>query len=198
MLKKLVFLFAALLPLSSAYADKYEFDKEHTYIIFYINHLGYSESMGKFTEYSGGFTFDEKAPEKSSIDVTLKPSGIRTSSETLDKKLQNDQFFNTEKFPDIRFKSTSIKITGKNTSDITGDLTMLGVTKPVVLKTRFNKADYHPFTKMYVAGFNATTTIKRSDFGMNYSIPMVGDEVRLDISTEGVNLDRKQAESIKK
>lgn len=185
----LIGLFAA----SPAFAaDRYAFDKSHTNILFFISHLGYSETMGKFTDYDGAFTFDEKKPQDSTIDVTLKPAGIRTSSEGLDAHLQKEDFFNTEKFPDIRFVSTGIKITGEKTGDVTGNVTMLGITRPVVLHVTFNKAGQHPKTQDYIAGFTAEAVIRRSEFGMNYGIPMVGDEVRIWISTEGVNLDRKK------
>lgn len=173
-------------------ADRYEFDKSHTSILFFISHLGYSETMGKFTDYDGYFTFDMQKPEDSAIDVTLKPAGIRTSSEALDAHLQKADFFHTENFPEIRFVSTGVKVTGKNTGDVTGNVTMLGVTKPAVLHVKLNKADYHPMSQDFVAGFTAEAVIKRSDFGMSYGLPMVGDEVRLWISTEGVNVDRKK------
>ena len=179
-------------------ADRYEFDKSHTNILFFINHLGLSEMVGVFTDYDGHFTFDPKEPEKSTVDVTLKPTGIRTSSEALDKHLQAKDFFNSEQFPTIRFVSTGIKVTGANTGDVTGNVTMLGITKPAVLHVRFNKADYHPMTKDFVAGFAAEAMLKRSVFGMTTGIPMVGDDVRLVIHTEGVNVDRKKAEAIKK
>ena len=181
-----------------AYADHYEFDKAHTHIVFYVNHLGFSDMLGQFTSYDGTFQFDQKKPETSAIDVTLKPDGIRTTSELLDHVLQGENFFNTSQYPDIRFVSTSIKVTSANTGDVTGNLTMLGTTKPITLHVRFNKADYQPVTNLYIAGFNAQTTLKRADFGMSYGIPMVGDDVRVEISTEGVNLDRKKAESLKR
>ncbi len=190
---------AALVFVSPAFAaDKYEFDKEHTRILFFINHLGFSDTVGEFTSYDGPITFDLEKPETSTIDVTLKPAGIRTPSAGLDKHLQNADFFNTEKFPDMRFVSTSVKKTGDSTGEVTGNLTLLGVTKPVVLKVKLNKADYHPKTNMFIAGFSAEATIKRSDFGMSYGIPMVADEVRLLINTELVNLDRKKKEEIQK
>ena len=174
-----------------AFADRYEFDKSHTNIMFRINHLGFSNMIGLFTDYSGGFTFDPQKPEASTIDVTIKPSSVRTSSPELDAHLQKEEFFNSAKFPDIRFVSTGVKVTGSNTGEVTGNVTMLGVTKPATLKVVFNKMDVHPYTKAYIAGFSADATIKRSDFGMNYGIPNVGDEVTLHIETEGVNLDRK-------
>lgn len=188
----------ALMFASPAFADRYEFDKSHTNILFRVNHLGFSDMIGVFTSYDGNFTFDPAKPEASTINVTIRPAGIRTSSEELDKHLQGADFFNSGKFPEARFVSTSVKKTGDNTGDVTGDLTMLGVTKPVVLKVRYNKGDYHPKTGDFVAGFSAETVIRRSEFGMNYGVPMVGDEVRIIVETEGVNQDRKKAEEVKK
>jgi|CXWL01.1.fsa_nt_gi polyisoprenoid-binding protein YceI len=179
-------------------ADKYEFDKSHTKILFYINHLGYSETIGEFTDYDGNFTFDQKKPEESSIDVTLKPSGIRTSSTKLDSELQGEKFFKSDQFPTIKFVSEKVTRTGDNTGEVDGIATMLGVSKPTKLKVRFNKADYHPFTKNFVAGFSASATLKRSDFGMKEYLPLVGDEVRIEVQTEGVNIDRKKQEEVKK
>ncbi len=196
------FAIASTLVLSSftsafAAADAYEIDKSHTRILFFVNHLGFSETIGDFTQYNGSFTFDEKKPETSTIDIVLKPEGIRTPSPELDKHLQNEQFFNSKNFPEIRFISKSITVTGKNTGDVTGDLTLLGVTKPVVLKVTFNKGDYHPYTKMFVAGFSGSAVIKRSEFGMTNLVPAVSDEVRLEVQLEGVNKARKQSEAIK-
>ncbi len=179
-------------------ADKYEFDKSHTRILFFVNHLGFSDMVGEFTDYDGGFNFDPQKPEDSSVNVTLKPTGIRTSSAKLDSELQGDKFFKSDKFPTIQFVSKSIKVTGANTGEISGDLTLLGVTKPATISVHFNKADYHPFTKDFVAGFSATAKIKRSDFGMAEYLPLVGDEVRLEVQTEGVNVDRKKIEEIKR
>jgi polyisoprenoid-binding protein YceI len=189
----------ALCMASPAFAaDNYELDKSHTRILFYVNHLGFSDTIGDMTKYDGSFTFDEKDPSKSSVTLSLDPTGIRTSSEALDKHLQNADFFNTEKFPKITFTSTAVKVTGENTGEVTGDMTLLGVTKPVTLKVTFNKGDYHPYTKSYVAGFSGSTSFKRSDFGMAYGIPNVSDEVKLEFELEGINLDRKKAEEIAK
>ena len=187
-------LLSLFLLTSPAFAEdnKFTFDKSHTRILFFINHMGFSDTVGEFTAYDGHFIFDEKDPTKSSVDVVLKPEGIRTPSPELDKHLQNQDFFNVAKFPDITFKSREIKVTGKNTGEALGDLTMLGVTKPVTLRITFNKADYHTMTGSYVAGFSGEAVIKRSEFGMNYGIPMVGDEVRLLVHTEGVNESRKK------
>ncbi len=177
-------------------ADKYEIDKSHTNILFYINHLGFSDMIGEFTDYDGYFTFDQEKPEDSKIEITLKPAGIRTSSAKLDSELQGDNFFKSSQFPTITFTSDKIKSTGEKSGNVSGVITMLGVSKPVILKVNFNKADYHPLTKDFVAGFSASTTIKRSVFGMNSYLPMVGDDVRIEIQIEGINVDRKKQEAI--
>ena len=188
---------AATFSTSILAADKYELDKSHTNISFYINHLGYSDMVGTFTDYDGSFTFDPKKPEDSTIDITIKPTGIRTSSAKLDSELQGDKFFKSDKFPTIRFVSNKVKATSENNGEVEGTVTMLGVSKPVTLSVHLNKADYHPMTKNFMAGFKATATIKRSDFGMSEYIPMVGDEVRIEVQTEAVNIDRKKLEEVK-
>ncbi len=153
--------------------------------------------IGEFTKYDGSFNFDQNAPDQSKIDITLSPSGIRTSSSLLDQELQGDKYFNTAKFPTIRFVSTKVTLTGEHTGDVEGNLTMLGVTNPVTLHVTFNRADYHPMTNMFVAGFSATAKLSRSNFGFTTLLPLVGDEVRLEVQTEGIDKDRKKKEALK-
>ncbi len=184
-------------PMAYAAADRYEIDKSHTRILFYVNHLGFSDMIGEFTDYDGYFIFDPQKPEDSKIEVTLHPTGIRTSSKALDDKLQGDDFFKTDKFPDIKFSSEKILITGKDSGMAGGSLSMLGVTKPFTMSIKLNKADYNQYSKDFVAGFNATARLKRSEFGMLSYIPAVGDEVRVEIQLEGINATRKEQESLK-
>jgi len=177
---------AVLMTAGAAFAqDKYKLDNPHTQIVFSVEHMGLSKSIGKFTDYEGEFAFDEKVPEASSVDVTIKTDSIDMSHDLWDEHLKAENFLNVAKFPTMTFKSTSVKVTGDNTADVTGDLTLLGVTKPVVLKTVFNKAGPRPMGNDFAAGFSAATIIKRSDFGMTYGIPMVGDEVAIQIEVEG-------------
>ncbi|MBV8938232.1 MAG: YceI family protein [Alphaproteobacteria bacterium] len=170
-----------------AAAEHYHLDHEHTSILFFVSHMGFSEMVGRFTQYDGSFDFDREHPENSKVEITLKPAGIVTSSAKLDSELQGQKFFNSAQFPDAKFVSTGIKVTSQNEGDVTGNFTMLGVTKPLTLHVRFNKADYTPYTGAYVAGFSAEATLKRSDYGMSAYIPQVADEVRLHVETEGVN-----------
>ena len=171
--------------------DKYIFDKEHTTILFYINHLGFSDKIGKFNSYDGYFIFNEEHPELSMVDVNIHPRGIDSGSKALDKELQGKNWFNTAKFPDIHFKSSKIEVHDKNQATIIGWITMRGVTKPARLNVVFNKKGIHPMTKQTIAGFRANTVVKRSDFGMNNYVPMVGDFVRINIEVEGIQQKKK-------
>ena len=166
-------------------ADTYQIDTSHTYLGFEINHLGFSTTYGRFTDVSGTIDLDEENPEASSVDVTIVPASIYTGDEKRDEHLRGEDFFNVAEFPDMSFKSTSIEKTGEDTGKITGDLTMHGVTKPVTLDTTFTKKGDYPMQEgMKAVGFNATTGLKRSDFGIDKYVPMVGDEVTITISLE--------------
>lgn len=196
MLKKLMVAFSLVLFSLPAHAqvEHYTLDKPHTQIVFTVNHLGFSHSMGKFTDYSGDFTFDRTQPENSKVAVTIKATSLDLSDEKWNEHMKGPDFFNVEKFPEITFKSTGIKKLSDTTADITGDLTMLGVTKPVTLHTTHNKSDKFPFGEKYVSGFSARGTLKRSDFGMTYGLPAVGDDVELTIEVEGVRDEAPSAE----
>ena len=173
-----------------AQIETYEFDKAHTQILFFVNHLGFSDSQGEFHEYDGHFTFDRGAPEKSSVEVTIQTASIDMDHEKWDAHMRNEDFFDVETFPTMTFKSTEIEVTGENDAAIHGDLTILGVTKPVSLAVRHNKSGKHPFSGKFVAGFSASTTVKRSEFGMNYGLPMISDDIEVRLEVEGV---RKEA-----
>jgi polyisoprenoid-binding protein YceI len=182
-----LFLSAPFLVASAGHAaaDKYEFDKSHTHIIFKINHLGFSNTIGRIKGYDGSFAFNEKEPEKSKVDITLKPESVDTSVAALDTELRGEKFFNVGKFPTMRFKSTKVAVTGKNTGDVTGDFTLLGITRPITLHVIYNKSGIHPFTNNYVSGFSGDATIKRSDFGMDAFEPALGDDVQIHFEVEG-------------
>ena len=176
-----------LFPVSAqAAGERYSFDKAHTQILFFVNHLGFSMSQGEFLGYDGHFVFDQENPAASSIEVEIQTASIDMDDEKWDTHMKDADFFDVENHPVMSFKSTGIEITGEKTANITGDLTLLGVTKPVVLATTFNKAGKHPFGDKYVAGFSAITMIKRSEFGMMYGLPMIGDDVEVRIEVEGV------------
>lgn len=179
------FVFFGIHP-AKANIEIYEFDKAHTQILFFVNHLGFSTSQGEFHDYDGSFEFNRSEPEKSKVEVMIKTNSIDMDDEKWDDHMKNKDFFHVKKFPNMTFKSTSIEKTGDKTGKLTGDLTILETTKPVTLDVVFNKAGKHPFNQKYVAGFSAKTKIKRSDFRMNYGLPMIGDEVNIMIEVEGL------------
>lgn len=166
--------------------ERYLFDKDHTNILFFVDHLGFSKMKGKFHEYDGEFIFDREDPTRSSVEVTIETASVDTDHDGLNTHLRTADFFDTAAHPTMTFKSTGIERTGENTALITGDFTMLGVTRPVTLDVTFNKADVHPVNEKYIAGFSGTTTIKRSDYGMTYLVPAIGDEVEVRLEVEGV------------
>lgn len=165
---------------------EYSFDKAHTQILFFVNHLGFSNSQGEFHDYDGKILFDMDNPETSSVEVTIQTASIDMDDEKWDDHMRNEDFFHVEKYPTMEFKSTDIKVTGENTADITGDLTLLGVTKPVTLHVTHNKTGQHPMNGKMISGFSGHATIKRSEFGMEYGLPMIGDdvEIRLEVEAE--------------
>lgn len=178
----------AFAPASQA-AENYTFDTVHSQIIFFVDHLGFAKSEGEFLDFDGGFTFDRENPSNSTINVSIDTDSIDMDDEAWDTHMKSDHFFNVEKFPKMTFKSTSIEVTGEKTANITGDLTLLGVTKPIVLKTVYNKSGENPYSKKFEAGFSATAALKRSDFGMTYGLPGVGDDVEIRIEVEAIRAD---------
>jgi polyisoprenoid-binding protein YceI len=165
-------------------ADTYTFDPTHTSVIWSATHFGKSAPHGIFSNIEGTLTLDEAAPEKSAFDVKIPTGMIATGIAKFDEHLKSPDFFNVEKFPEATFKSTKVEKTGDKTAKVTGDLTLVGVTKPVVLDVTFNDKGPNPMNNKETVGFSATTTIKRSDFGIKYALPHVSDDVPLIIEAE--------------
>lgn len=172
------------LPASAV--DRLEIDPAHTNIAFMIDHLGYSMTLGRFAAFDIALAFDQNQVANSSLNVTVKTDSLSTFHAKRDEHLRSPDFFNTAEFPEMTFVSTAIERTGEKTGRVTGDLTLLGVTRPVTLDVTFNKAAPHPFNKKMTVGFSARGMLKRSDFGMAYGLPAVGDEVQLIIEAEAV------------
>ncbi len=173
-----------------AEAQKYTFDKLHTQIFFSVNHLGFSNSTGRFLGFDGGFTFDEAAPANGAVEVTIDTNSLNMDDATWDEHLKAKDMFNTDEFKTMTFKSTKVELTGEKTAKLTGDLTLIGQTKPVTLDVTFNKCGVHPMSSAPTCGFSALGTLKRSDWGMTKGIPMVGDDVTLRIEVEA-NAEKK-------
>jgi polyisoprenoid-binding protein YceI len=179
---------ASLAAVTAEAADKFVIDPVHTNILFIANHLGYSRMIGQFQEFAGEFTFDDQAVENSAVNVTIQTASVDTDEQARDDHLRSPDFFNAAEFPEMTFASTTVERTGDKTGRITGDLTLLGVTKPVTLDVTFNQKAPHPlpqYSGVEVAGFSATTTIKRSEFGMSTFVPAIGDEIEIILEVEG-------------
>lgn len=159
----------------------YKLETAHSLVIFSIGHLGLTDYYGRFDKLAGTLNFDSNQPEKSATTITIDTTSVDTPSDRLNTELKSDNVFATGKFPNATFKSTSIAKTGADTGRITGDLTIRGVTKPVVLDVVFNGGAKNPLGGGYSLGFRGTTTIKRSDFDMTNMMwsPYVGDTVTL-------------------
>lgn len=167
----------------------YTLDPAHTNVVWQANHFGFSNPSGKLAKVSGEVTLDEKNPDKSSVHAIINTASNETGSASFNEHLANDKFFNSQKFPTAEFKSTKVELTGKDTAKVTGDLTFLGITKPVILDVKLNKIGENPISKLPTVGFSAKTTVKRSDFGMDYFVatpekPGVSDDVQISIETE--------------
>ncbi|PRA60164.1 MULTISPECIES: YceI family protein [Pseudomonas] len=177
---------SALLSANVMAAD-YVVDKEgqHAFVDFKISHLGYSYITGTFKDIDGKFSFDAAKPEDSKIEFNVNTASVFTNHAERDKHIASADFLNASKFGKATFVSTSVKSTGANTADVTGDLTIAGVTKPVVVKATFVGEGKDPWGG-YRAGFEGTTSIKRSDFGKQKDLGPKSDAVELYVSFEGV------------
>ena len=182
-------LLASVLALASgsvfAAAQTYMIDGNHTQANFTWTHFGFSNPSAGFDNISGTISFDPEHPTQSSVDVSIAIDSLNTQVEKLDEHLKKADFFDAAKFPTATFKSTKVvKGTAKNEFKVTGDLTIHGVTKSVMLDAKLNRADVHPMSKKPTVGFDGSTTIKRSDFGMGAYVPNVSDEIRIHLTTE--------------
>ena len=163
----------------------YKLDPGHTMVLFSWNHFGYSNPVADFGLGDGTLVFDDQHPAQSSVEVTLPLANLDTHVPALDKHLKEADFFDADKYPTVTFKSTKVQPLGGNKFKVTGDLTVHGVTKSVVLDATLNKVGPHPMTKAQAIGFDATGTLKRSDFGVGAYVPKVSDEIKIRITTEG-------------
>lgn len=163
----------------------YRLDPHHTMVLFSWNHFGYSNPTADIGLGEGRIVFDEQDPARSSVEVTLPLARLDTHVAALDTHLKKADFFDAAKYPLITFKSSKVEPLGEHKFRVTGDLTVHGVTRPVVLDATLNKVGPHPMSKVQSIGFDATATLKRSDFGVGAYVPNVSDEVRVRITTEG-------------
>ena len=173
--------------------ETYTLDSSHSQVVFTYDHLGFSTTTGMFSGFEGEIQFDPENPEASSVTVSMPVMSMFTGWEKRDAHFMSDDFFGASEDDMVTFTSTGIEVTGEDSALITGDLTMNGVTKEVVLDTKLNKMGEHPMAKRPWAGFDATTTLVRSEFDLGKFAPFVGDEVELRISVEAMKGDGSES-----
>ncbi|MDH3231987.1 MAG: YceI family protein [Alphaproteobacteria bacterium] len=169
-------------------ADTFKIDPAHAFVYYKANHFGWSNNMGRFNKVSGTFTIDEANPGKSKVNVVIDAASVDTNHEARDKHLRSPDFFNTKEFPQITFTSTKVeKIAGRK-GRLTGNLTMLGVTKPVSFEFTWNRMSPHFRNKDEIhTGFSAQVTINRADWGMKkFPDQAIGHNITLFLEIEGL------------
>lgn len=167
---------------ASVAAGAYRVEPNHTRVQFTVSHLGFTDWWGDFSGVSGTLALDPARLAASRVEITIPVASVSTTNATLDGELRSADWFDAARFPTIRFVSTGVVRAGPARATIRGNLTLHGVTRPVVLDARFVGAGLNPLSKAYTVGFNATTTIRRSDYGVKMDVPLVGDETAIRIS----------------
>ncbi len=162
----------------------YVVEPNHTMIVFAVNHLGFTTYYGRFTGASGSLTLNAASPGASRVDISVPVVGDITPSAKLNEEIAGPMLLDAGKFPTMTFRSTRIMMTGPRTADVFGNLTLHGVTRPVVLGATLHGFGPHPREKKTVVGFDATGHINRSEFGVSYGVPVVSDNIDLTLSAE--------------
>ncbi|WP_018262589.1 YceI family protein [Methylobacterium sp. WSM2598] len=165
-------------------AGHYRLDAAHGKITWSLSHLGYSTYYGQITDVAGDLSLDPKAPAQSRLSVRVATASVNALHEALNAHLRGPDFFDAERFPTATFESRAVEPTGPTTARVTGDLTLRGTTKPIVLDVTFNQAGIHPVDKTYTVGFDGRAVLRRSEFGMTAFLPALGDEVSLRLEGE--------------
>ncbi len=170
-------------------AGNYKIDPEHSSVIFKVGHLGLSKYVGRFNQFNASLSFDPKIPEQTKLQATVNTGSIDVGDVDFEDSLQGSTWLESGQFPQAYFSSESIKLTHKNAAGqqqakFCGQLTLLGVIKPLCFDVTFNGGAFNVLSASYTLGFAAHATFKRSDFGIDAYIPAVSDEVELEIHAE--------------
>lgn len=185
-MKKIILLSAlAMLPAKAILAADYTVDPGHTYVSFAVNHLGFSTMRGKFNQQTGSLQFDP-ATKTANVMIEIEANSIDTGHDKRDDHLRGPDFINTVEYPTITFKSTKTTWNGDKPATVTGDLTILGISKPVTLTIVAMNCGPNPFNNKETCGFDATGSINRADFGVTYGSPAIGETLDLQIEFEAV------------
>jgi polyisoprenoid-binding protein YceI len=179
----LVGLAVAAAPAMSA-PETYQLERTHVDLLFALNHAGFSQKHGSFRQLDATLVYDAQKPEASQVKVTVKTDSLDTADQARDKDVKGPLFLDAEKFPQMTFSSTRVTRSGDRTLKVEGNLTLHGVTRPLVLEAKLNQLAPNPFDKRPTIGFTATGALHRSDFGINRFVPVIGDEVTITIDAE--------------
>ncbi|MFB0488078.1 polyisoprenoid-binding protein YceI [Methylobacterium sp. OAE515] len=163
-------------------AGTYAVDPGHTQVGWRVSHMGFSNYAGGFSDVSGTLELQPKNPASAKLSVKIPVASVATTSAKLTDELKGDQWLDAAKFPDMTFVSTKVVPAGKDHAKVKGDLTLHGVTKPVTLDVTLVGAGVNPLSKKVTVGFEATGTLKRSEFGVKTYVPLIGDELHLTIA----------------
>ena len=174
----------ALAAPGPARAERFAIDPVHTRVAFQVSHAGFSNPVATFSKVTGVLEFDKEDWSKAHVEVRIPIDTLDLGDDKWQGKILDATFFDAKKFPDARFVSTRVEGKGENEAEVTGDLTLHGVTKPVVLQVKLNQLARHPLTFKRTAGFSATATLSRKDFGIDNWAKVVGDEVKLILEVE--------------
>jgi polyisoprenoid-binding protein YceI len=165
-------------------AETYQLEKTHVDLLFSINHAGFTQKHGSFRDLDATLQYDAQKPENSHVVVTVKTDSVDTGFPARDADLKSAKFLDVQKYPEMRFVSTRVTRNPDDTLRIDGELTLHGVTRPVTLQAKLNKAAPNPFDKRPTVGFSATGSLERSDFGVATYLPVIGDTVSITIDAE--------------
>lgn len=197
MISRLVLVTSLVLAAAPLYATTYTMEPDYTQGVFRWKHLGFSNPAAQFSQGQGTLEFDPANPTRASVTVTIPLSSLNTGVPALDEHLRSEDFFEVTKFPTATFRSTKVEQGGKDRLRVTGELDLHGVKKPVTLEVTVLQVGTNPRTQLPTVGFEATTTLKRSDFGLGAYVPQVSDEIRMQITSQGVEA-KGYAEYLKK
>ncbi len=162
----------------------YVLDPDHGKITWSVDHMGFSTYVGQFTDVSANLVLDAANPSASRLDAEVATPSVGTFHDGLDAHLKNADFLDVENHPRASFRATSVRLTDSDSAEISGDLTLRGVTRPIVIEADFNQAGISPADNLYTVGFDGRAKIRRSDFGIQYGLPVLGDEVTLHFEAE--------------
>ncbi|MGD9472505.1 MAG: YceI family protein [Novosphingobium sp.] len=162
----------------------YVLDPAHGKITWSVDHMGFSTYVGQFTDVSGTLNLDVRNPSASRLQANVKTDSVNSLNPALDGHLKTADFLDTAKHPTAAFQASRIRMIDADSAEITGNLTLRGVTKPIVIVADFNQAGVNPVDKQYSVGFDGYARIKRSEFGVAYGLPVLGDEVTLHFEAE--------------